>query len=234
MTVGVISLLVTLFAAYWTNRSSLEIKKSFRTKFIGQFPSHFKEVLNLMKDSSGEIIIVVDIAGYACLSEPDYFDDFRYLIESKITKGIHITLITHSDDLQKELLRKQLKNYEVDFKSLKKIDKRKLNRFTSKYNLTVKNIEQLIEAIMDRNKDVEDIFRRLNRNEWIFKVNKSMDLFYWIFENKGEAIFTFHSFNEKESNGKHFTEIAFRTTDYNLVMHLQFRTELLKNEIELP
>lgn len=91
--IGVISLVLAVLAmivALWHVHSIHEaakrlddVRRSLSTRYIGQFPEFFPEIVSLLKSAKREIVIFCDFPAYACFSDPHTFLEYQHTLQRK-------------------------------------------------------------------------------------------------------------------------------------------------------
>src|SRR5690349_17269177 len=64
-----------------------QIQLSLSTRYIGEFPDYFPDIVNLIKDAKEEIIICCNFATSGIISVNDQWLEYRNALEERMVKG---------------------------------------------------------------------------------------------------------------------------------------------------
>lgn len=195
------------------------IKDSLSTRFIDQFPGYTSEILSLIKKAKSKITIVCDVPGFAGLSDPGFWLEYRQELERKLTNGISVDIICYGEEKCRSIYIEQFsdakfnweewKKNKDNFSKLSKYLKIKGFKDQSPNEITYIDFENLL--VSDK-QAIEYHFQQAN----IIECNVELTTFFWIADNK-QAVFAFPAGGTKKQG--YFT-YGFTTSDPRLISAL--------------
>lgn len=193
-----------------------EIQHSLSTRYIGQFPEYFPEILTLVGRAKREIAIFVDLAGYCSFTDPKTFFSYRQTIERKIKQeDVLVSITCYTEDRRKKLFDEQFFRAGEDWDQLKKSSEKTLRTFLQAHNLdkgfdslSKEDFVKLLES--DERRFLSDTFAGATTHG----IDAHIPLYFWLVDGVS-AIFTIPSLSETT------LEYGFATTDQKLIAALR-------------
>jgi hypothetical protein len=180
------------------------IANALSTRFIGEFPKNMRTILEVLRDATSHVEILVDIVAYGHYSSPDSFLAYRQQLEALGSKpDIELRMVVHGPRLTDASRRAQFKADE--FPKLQQTDL--YLQFTKKKR-EPKSYEEFIQLLLEEEKSWDD--HMVKQGAKIFPAEEPFPFFLWLVDGR-EAVFSFQTY------GEHYHEICFRTRDGNLV-----------------
>lgn len=224
--IGVISLVLAVLAmvvALWHVHSIHnaakrldEVQRSLSTRYIGQFPEFFPEIVSLIKSAKHDITILCDSPAYACFSDPSTFLDYQQTLKRKAQeKNMTITFTCSGPIQRSKTATDQFPDQEWDKR--KKVDpifNERLENFLS-FHLDPPTANDLknphfLELIKETEQEtLRDSLLRANTRQ----IEVYIPLHFWLIDKdmKARAIFAFP---------EETIEYGFTTTDPKLISAL--------------
>lgn len=209
--------LVHIREIHSTLKTLHDVQDSLSTRFIGQFPEFFPEIVTLLKSAKREIVIFCDLPAYASFSDPHTFLDYQQTLERKIKdEEVRTTLTCLGPAFRQNAIVEQFFGNGVEWNEWKNHleHKKSLRRFLALHKRTTPIDElakeeflKILEAI--GNRTIEDTLAGAE----VRQIDTYIPLYFWLIDGM-DAVFSIPSSDEIT------LEYGFATTDQKLISAL--------------
>jgi hypothetical protein len=222
--IGVISLILAVLAmivALWhvysihaTARRLDDVQRSLSTRYIGQFPEFFQDIVSLIKTAKHEIVIFCDSPAYTCFSDHLTFLEYKHELERKAQEEeMTITFTCSGPEYRSRTAIKQFLASPLgwDERKTEPVFNKRLKYFLSSHRgapaIDGLTAHQFLELIADTEKrTLEDTFAQAHVRE----IEVYIPLHFWLVDNI-KAVFAIPEGT---------VEYGFSTTDQKLISAL--------------
>lgn len=190
-----------------------EVKGSLSTRYVGQFPEYYPEIVELLKGAKREIVIFCDFPAYASFTDPRTWFDYEQTVERKTQQeGVTVSLTCLNQRHRSMALHEQFfdgLNWN-DWKNMPTVNGQ-LQYFLSSrrqapsFNeLTQDQFISMLDAV-DR-RSLQDTFEKAQIRE----LDSYIPLFFWLTDGI-KAVFAIPGTSQRA------VEYGFLTTDQKLI-----------------
>jgi hypothetical protein len=199
--------------ALQTQTSALdEVRGSLSTRYVGQFPEYYPEIVELLNRAKREIVIFCDFPAYASFTDPQTWLDYEQTLERKTQReGVTLSLTCLNQRNRSMALQEQFFDPQNDWNAWKEDENEKLRRFLSSRRgarsvdeLTKEEFVKMLEAV-DRH-SLEDTFERAD----VRQLDCYIPIFFWLTDGI-RAVFAI------PGSAQRAVEYGFSTTDQKLI-----------------
>jgi len=203
------------------SKKLIDIYSSMSTKFIGKFPHQFGEIIELIKTTKKELVIVTDFPAYGCISNPSKFAEYINTLSNLLTvKKVKVTLICYNREKQLEYLKLQF-NIKEPSKLIDMKDLKKAKLFAQEFNLPKLNTyNDLFEQLLNKNFEVFKLFEQKGQD--VYQTGLHLPMFFWLIDESNQSIFSLYVHAKKS------VEISFITEDIYVLKHLLDSAKAIK------
>lgn len=216
-----LSILALMFAVKQF-RDSAEVSEQLSTRFLSIFPGNLQEMTTFISQSTDNLDIMTDYAGYGAYSDPQGFSSYRNALETRAS-GASVRILLYANDLAREAIKQQ---WTMEAFQKEKDAPARLERFLGQHQLLIRprSSQEIIERI-DYDLFIElQLKAQIEIQHWLankktieirFIDDKELVILAWIRPDH-HAIFSFKNRGLKTKE-KILRELAFQSRDTALV-----------------
>jgi len=197
--------------------SSLKhIGDSLTTRYIGQFPDFYENILEILSTSKESVKTIYDLPAYACFSRTLDWLSFEHRLAMLAQQNVRITIAFYSAERRRKMLREQFSynsNQEWILWSSKRDIADRLENFQKRYGQKKKpisNVGQFLSLLDETHDDTAKKFVELYD---AIELPSLIPLYAWVVDEK-VAIFVIPSYTKEHS------EYGFISNDARVVAAL--------------
>jgi hypothetical protein len=229
--------IVAFLIAVWQIRQARDqtraldqISRSLTTRYLGQFPKYYPDIISLIEGAEEEILILCDFPAYGYLWDHANWIKYRNLIALKKEQGVRVQVTCPNKKRRLECIREQFPQSEREWSSYKenvefrpKLEKflRHLNQDIAVDELSKENFIELFEGAHQRM--LQDPFTR----EDLCETDAVLPLIFWLVD-RTKAVFGVATLSAST------TEYGFYTLDQRLISALMEMRDRFRRLAEQP
>jgi len=211
--VSLVLAVLAMVVALWHLIEIRTVARSLSTRYIGQLPDYFPEIVALLKRARHDIVIFCDFPAYGSFTEHDSWFDYRQILERKIQEGRRVVLTCLDEDCRNKYVKQQLFKEGQGWDEWKQSSgiNKQLQHYLKKHP-EAPNIDELKEGdLLKLFADEErQMLQELSGAE-IQQISTYMPLYFWLVDGSS-AIFVVPSYSERA------IDYGFFTTDQKLIL----------------